>query len=135
MGIGLAALLVVFAPTWIAMAKVWANSETYGHGMAVAPIALWLVWRQRAQLAELAPGISWVGVAGLAVCCLGWLAAELAGINVVTQFAFTGRIACLGYCRWEPRSRALRSAICGKAAKSACFGPGTRLRVSGSLQT
>jgi exosortase A len=36
-----------------------------------------------------------VGVAGLAVCCLGWLAAELAGINVVTQFAFTGMIVCL----------------------------------------
>jgi exosortase A len=95
LGIGLAALLVVFAPTWIAMVKVWANSETYGHGMAVAPIAVWLVWRQRAQLAELAPSISWLGVAGLAVCCLGWLAAELAGINVVTQFAFTGMIVCL----------------------------------------
>ncbi len=77
------------------MAKVWANSETYGHGMAVAPIAVWLVWRQRAQLAALTPSISWLGVAGLAVCCLGWLAAELAGINVVTQFAFTGMIVCL----------------------------------------
>jgi exosortase A len=95
LGIGLAALLVVFAPTWIAMAKVWANSETYGHGMAVAPIAVWLVWRQRTQLAALTPSVSWVGVAGLAVCCVGWLAAELAGINVVTQFAFTGMIVCL----------------------------------------
>jgi exosortase A len=95
LGIGLAALLVVFAPTWIAMARVWASSETYGHGMAVAPIAVWLVWRQRAQLAALTPSISWMGVAGLTVCCLGWLAAVLAGINVVAQFALTGMIVCL----------------------------------------
>ena len=95
LGIGLVALLVVFAPTWIAMAKVWGTSETYGHGMAVAPIAAWLVWRQRAQLAVLTPSVSWLGVAGLAVCCVGWLAAELAGINVVTQFAFTGMLVCL----------------------------------------
>jgi exosortase A len=95
LGIGLIALLAVFAPTWIAMVKVWANSETYGHGMAVAPIAAWLIWRQRAQLTALTPSVSWVGVAGLAVCCFGWLAAELAGINVVTQFAFTGMLVCL----------------------------------------
>ncbi len=77
------------------MAKGWTNSETYGHGMAVVPIAVWLIWRQRAQLAALVPSVSWVGVAGLAVCCLGWLAAELAGINVVKQFAFSGMLVCL----------------------------------------
>jgi exosortase A len=63
--------------------------------MAVAPIAAWLIWRQRAQLRALTPSTSWFGAAGLALCCLGWLAAELAGINVVTQFAFTGMIVCL----------------------------------------
>lgn len=95
LAVGLAALLVVFASTWATMAKGWTNSETYGHGMAVVPIAVWLIWRQRAQLAELTPSISWIGVIGLSLCCLGWLAAELAGINVVAQFALTGMVVCL----------------------------------------
>lgn len=99
----LLAVLLVFAPTWTAMAQVWMTSETFGHGIVVAPISLWLVWRERERLLAMQPSTSWVGVLGLLVCCLAWLLAELAGINVIAQFAVTGMLASVCLAVLGPR--------------------------------
>ncbi len=95
LALGLVVILVAFADTWRAMAGVWWVSETFGHGLLVAPISAWLIWRRRAQLAALQPSPSWLGVAMLAAACIAWLAAELAGINVVAQFAVTGMLVAM----------------------------------------
>ena len=50
---GLAIIMVAFWPSWQLLAEAWGNSETYSHGYIVAPIAIWLVWRQRHVLASL----------------------------------------------------------------------------------
>jgi exosortase A len=92
LGAGLSLLLLAFFPTWRAMAGVWLVSETFGHGILVAPVSAWLVWRQRAALARLEPAPSWLGVACIALACAGWLVAELAGINVLAQFAVTAML-------------------------------------------
>lgn len=89
---GLLMIVGVFAPTWLSMANIWATSETYGHGMAVAPIALWLVWRQRERLARLSPKPAAMGLVGLALACLVWLVADLAGINVLAHLAVTAMV-------------------------------------------
>jgi exosortase A len=70
--------------------------------MLVAPISLWLVWRQREQLAQIQPRASWWGFLLLALSCFGWLVAELAGINVVAQAAVTAMIPSLvlAICGW-----------------------------------
>ena len=102
MGAGLIVVLGLFSGTWQAMARVWMVSETFGHGMLVAPISLWLVWRQREQLAQIQPRASWWGILLLALSCFGWLVAELAGINVVAQAAVTAMIPSLvlAICGW-----------------------------------
>jgi len=99
---GLLFVLGMFWGTWQAMARVWMVSETFGHGILVAPISLWLVWRQREQLAKIQPEASWWGIPLLALCCFGWLVAELAGINVVAQMAVTAMIPALtlAICGW-----------------------------------
>ena len=91
---GAAVLVVVaaFFTTWRAMAGVWWVSETFSHGMLVPPIAAWLAWRQRERLAALHAEPSWWGLAALGVACAAWLAAQLAGINVVAQFAVVAMI-------------------------------------------
>ena len=33
------------------MVGIWWRSETFAHGFLVLPISLWLVWRQRGELA------------------------------------------------------------------------------------
>jgi exosortase A len=102
MAAGLIVVLGLFSGTWHAMARVWMVSETFGHGMLVAPISLWLVWRQREQLAQIQPRASWWGILLLALSCFGWLVAELAGINVVAQAAVTAMIPSLmlAICGW-----------------------------------
>jgi hypothetical protein len=67
-GVGLIALLLAFAPTWLSMAYVWSSSETFGHGFVVAPIAAWLVWRRRTDIAQLVPRPSWLGVLAATAC-------------------------------------------------------------------
>jgi exosortase A len=88
-------VVLAFFATWQAMAGVWWVSETFGHGMLVPPIAAWLVWRQRERLAMLNAAPSWWGLAGLGAAGTAWLAAQLAGINVVAQFAVVAMIPSL----------------------------------------
>src|SRR5439155_2453639 len=76
-----------YASTAASMVETWWRSSTFTHGFVVPPIALWLIWRQRAALVEIPPHaeLGWIVIpvtAGFA-----WLLGELAVINVLTQFA------------------------------------------------
>lgn len=76
----------------LAMWNVWTTSDTYAHGMMVVPIALWLAWRRRHDLARFTPRPSpWVLalMAGVAVL---WFAADLVAVNAATQFAFVALV-------------------------------------------
>lgn len=78
----------LFWPTFLSMAEIWERSETFAHGYLVFPISLWLIWRQRRELAQLTPrqdarGLLLLGGAGAA-----WLLADAGSVNVVAQYAF-----------------------------------------------
>jgi exosortase A len=82
-----AAILLLYRETGMAMAQVWWTSDTFAHAMLVPPISLWLVWRQRERLAALTPRARpWVLLPMLAVAAL-WLAADLVVVNAPAQFA------------------------------------------------
>ena len=87
-----AAVLVLYWPTASAMATIWWRSDTYAHGLVVAPATLWLMWRKRATLATLTPSPSMLGLVGMLGAALLWLAGDLVAINAVTQFAFIALI-------------------------------------------
>ncbi len=75
-----------------AMAQIWWRSETYAHGLVVPPIALWLVWRRRNDLAAVQPRpAAWFALplAGFVFC---WLLGELTAVNAATQFSVIGII-------------------------------------------
>lgn len=81
-------ILGVYRDSALGMVDIWQRSETFAHCMLVPPIALWLVWRRRSDLAALAPRPQpWVLLPLLAVTAV-WLLAEVASVNVATQFAF-----------------------------------------------
>ena len=83
----LAAMLILYRETALAMVTIWVRSETFTHAFLVPPIVLWLVWRDRARLAALVPRANaWV-LLPVAFVALLWLLGELAAVNAVTQFA------------------------------------------------
>lgn len=85
-----AATLWLYRETGLAMVDVWLRSDTFAHGILVAPISLWLIWRQRGRLAALTPRAQpWVllPMAGLALL---WFGADLVVVNAPAQFALVG---------------------------------------------
>lgn len=91
----LAVLFVLYRDTAMSMVQIWWRSETFAHGLLVAPIVVWLVWRKRHALACVAPQPCVWGLAALALCAAGWLAADLAGVQVVRQLCFVASIPAL----------------------------------------
>lgn len=85
-------LLFWYRETAQAMVAIWARSDTFTHGFIVPPLVLWLIWRQRQQLAALAPRPCWLAALPLAALSLLWLLGQLAAINALTQFAFVAQI-------------------------------------------
>ena len=81
--------LLLYRDTYAAMAGIWSRSDTFAHAFLVPPIALWLVWRQRAHLALVAPRAQAWWLLPLALAALGWLLADLAGLNAGSQLMVT----------------------------------------------
>lgn len=89
LGLVLLVLLWQYRVTFTTMVGIWERSGTFAHAFLVPPIALWLVWRQREVLARLNPKPQPWMLLPVAVCGLGWLVGEIAGVNAITQLAVT----------------------------------------------
>lgn len=86
--LALLAPLVLYFDTARSIVGVWNSSETFAHGYAIVPISLWLIWRRRANFSLIPAEPSWPVLALLALAGAGWLAARIAGVQVVMQYAF-----------------------------------------------
>lgn len=91
----LAAILFLYRETALSMVAIWSASNTYSHGYFIAPIALWLAWRKRADLQKLSPRPDYLGFALLATAGFAWLAAEAARVLVVQQYALAAMPAAV----------------------------------------
>tara|TARA_R100000005_G_scaffold87841_1_gene57298 strand:- start:29797 stop:31341 length:1545 start_codon:yes stop_codon:yes gene_type:complete len=82
--------VAVFFDTAASMVRVWSVSETFAHGFLIVPISLWLLWRDRDQLAGAVarpqPTVLLLTLGGGMV----WLLAYLVEVSVVQQLAFVG---------------------------------------------
>ncbi|MEI8301857.1 MAG: exosortase A [Burkholderiales bacterium] len=87
--------VLLFLPAWQSMATIWWHNETYTHGMLVPLACAWLIWRDRARLAGLAPRPTALALPLLALCAAGWLVGELAGVNALQHFAVVGMVPAL----------------------------------------
>ncbi|MEK8053332.1 exosortase A [Ideonella sp. DXS22W] len=83
-------VLLAYRDTATAMVAIWSRSETYTHAFVVPPIALWLIWRQRAALVKLQPKPQpWALLPMMLVAALWWVADRVA-VNAGTHFALVG---------------------------------------------
>src|SRR5215216_2730142 len=73
--------LWLFFPVLTKLVRDWANDANYSHGFLIIPLACYLAWERRSNLAELKPrstawGLAIVGLS-IAVLLTGLLGAEL----------------------------------------------------------
>ncbi|MFN3565677.1 MAG: exosortase A [Burkholderiaceae bacterium] len=80
-------IVLVYGDTARSMVGLWRSSETYSHGFVVVPIALWLIWRRRSELAHLPVRPFWPALSLVAAAGFVWSLGRLAGANVVQHFA------------------------------------------------
>jgi len=87
-----AALVLVFQGTFRALYEQW-QLEEYSHGFLIPLISAYLLWRRRAQFAELSLRPSWWGVALLCVGLAIYFLGSLASITTVDGYALVIVIA------------------------------------------
>jgi EpsI family protein len=83
-GIAIAAIALVVWVYWQSfsrMVSMWSLAD-YQYGWLVYPIALYLLWNKRAELAIAPMRASWIGVAVTAALVAMWLVARLSGVQV-----------------------------------------------------
>lgn len=99
-----ALLLISIAILWVlswygatlhSMYATWQRSDTFAHGFLIAPISLWLIWRQRHAIAEQKVHTDFIALPLLALAGFAWLLGEVAGVDVVQQFALVSMIPLL----------------------------------------
>ena len=83
------ALFVLYRDTVMAMATIWARSDTFTHGFLVPPISLWLICRARDRVKTiLTASCVWI-LPLMAGSGFLWLFGEMAHVAALSQFAFT----------------------------------------------
>ncbi len=85
-------LIALYWDTAALMVRIWERSETFTHCFLIPPIVLWLVWRRRSVLAGLPVQPWWPALGAMLLMAAGWLLAQLAAINALTQLTFTAMV-------------------------------------------
>ena len=90
--LGLSALLILYWTTAQSMVSIWWRSDTFAHGFFILPISLFLVWRNRSELAQIPTRTDFRALAALVPLGFLWMLADTVDVLVVQQFAFVGMI-------------------------------------------
>ena len=88
-------VLILYWDTAAAIVNIWMRSDAFTHGFLVPPIVLWLVWRQRQVLAQIAPQPSVWALVVLAGATFAWLLGDLVAVNTLTQLALVSMLVLL----------------------------------------
>lgn len=75
------------------MAGIWWRSDTFAHGLVIYPVAAWLVWRRRAQLASVSIKPWFGGLLLLAAMAAVALLGDVGGVDAAQQFGLVAMIA------------------------------------------
>lgn len=86
------AIFFIFYEATESIISTWIRSETYAHGFLIFPFSLYMIWKKRAALYDLAhyPEFKWLIVLG--ILGFGWLLASLSSVLVVKQFVLISMI-------------------------------------------
>lgn len=94
-GFGLLAIasIALFREPIQSMAAIWLTSSAYHHGLFVAPISMWLIFRRK-DWRNASPGADNLGVLILAAACAMLLFGQAAGVDLISHASLV--IAIIG---------------------------------------
>lgn len=75
--------------------KIWWRSDTYAHGILIAPISMYMIYGRRKHIVSLTPAINIWGLVVLALLTLTWIFAHAANVLFVQQLTFVAMIIAL----------------------------------------
>jgi exosortase len=96
-------ILAVYLPVLIDLVVDWYQDDNYSHGFLILPIAAWLIWRKRNELAETPTKMNNFGLL-MAIGSLFLLIAGTAGAEYFTaRVSFVGLLfsLCLYFFGWQ----------------------------------
>jgi exosortase A len=94
MAAAVSAVLLGFWQTFVHMANVWSNSEDFSHGWLIAPIAVWLIWRNRNAWGQVKWSCSPLALVAFVLFFALWLAGEIGGVSAIRGLGVIGMILC-----------------------------------------
>ena len=96
------ALLVAYAPTLVELFWEWWDVPEYSHGLLMPPVAAWLIWEKRAELAKLrrtressGPWLALMGTVAVLCCSALLLIGEMKFSWNLKPYAFVTSIVAL----------------------------------------
>ena len=96
-------LSACYAPLLAGLVRQWSTDADMSHGFFVLPVAAWMVWRRRKDLAATVPEPNWWGLAiavwGAVQMLLGMLAAQAFVARTAFMVSLTGAVLLLGGTR------------------------------------
>jgi exosortase A len=84
-------LLLLYWSTVVSLVEQWQTSS-YSYAFLTAPIAGFLAWRNREQLAKFTPAPAFWALPGIALLGFGWLVGDLTATNFLEHFFFVSVI-------------------------------------------
>jgi len=92
LALALLAIAIPMAQPVLRLVDLWLNNGSYGHGVLIVPVMLYLLFLQREQFLRLTPAPSLTGLAALAAAMLLWFAGRMLGIVMVEQLALVASL-------------------------------------------
>lgn len=93
--VALGLVFVAYGPTLVELVKVWWTNPEYSHGFLIPPIAAWVLWSRREDLATLRPAPSLGGLLLLVPCIAFLLLGEMKLSWFLKPYAFVGTLVGL----------------------------------------
>lgn len=85
-------LLSIHAATLRSMIKIWIDNDSFAHCWFVAPLSLYMIWRNRARLATVTPRASVLGLATIVAFGGVWFLGRIGAIQLIQQLCLVGMV-------------------------------------------
>jgi len=89
------ALCVPFWETGRRLVELWMDNASYGHGVLIVPVSLYLLWLRRDALRHAAPRPWWPGLAAVAALMAAWLVSRVLGVLMGEQLVLVAMLVAV----------------------------------------